>query len=345
VSEIFQFAAIAVFTYVGVEAFRRWTLRRKLLDVPNERSSHTNPTPRGGGLVLVVISLLIYTFYTGFVAGNFRWAYLSGAILIAGISWVDDLYTISFVWRFCAHIAAALLIIISLGFFQEVSLPFAAKFSLSGGVGMILTVLWIVWLTNAYNFMDGIDGIAGIQTISAGLGWLLLGNLYGAESNGFYGGVLAFTGLGFLIQNWQPAKIFMGDVGSAFLGFTFAAMPLLCQSEIETNVRLESLLPAAALFMNWLFLFDTIYTFTKRLLRREKVWEAHRGHLYQRLVISGYSHRSVAALYGILSLSTCAVTIAWIRNREPWESVLVGWVILQSVGILGFLLFFSKNKS
>lgn len=328
------FLLIFAFSYAGVEAFRRWSLRREIFDVPNERSSHTAPTPRGGGIVVVVLSLLAYTVYTVFVTGTFAWGYAAGALMIALVSWLDDLRSISFVWRFAVHAAAALLIVFSVGYFAEIYLPIVGQTPRSACGGMFLTFLWLVWLTNAYNFMDGIDGIAGMQCVTAGIGWLLVGNVLQIETVGFYGGALASAGAGFLIQNWQPAKIFMGDVGSAFLGYTFAALPLLAVRETAANADVRKILPLLAVAFTWLFVFDTVRTIIKRIFRKEKIWEAHRGHIYQQLIINGYSHQSIALLYGGLSALAAAAAIWWASEREISEAVLVLVLGLQAIGLL-----------
>lgn len=307
---------IAVFTivffvsYIGVEIFRRWSLRRELLDVPNERSSHTAPTPRGGGLIIVLVCLSFYTIFTLFYTDNFYWSYLTGALLISLVSWLDDIYDISFIWRFLIHSASASLVIYNCGYFAEVYLPFLNRIHF-GSLGIIITFLWIVWLTNAYNFMDGIDGIAGMQAFTAGIGWLLIGRILGFETIGFYGGVIAFSSLGFLIHNWQPAKIFMGDVGSAFLGFTFAVLPLLARNEISSN---SFLLPIVAVVLVLLFITDTVLTFLRRIFKREKIWLAHRSHIYQQLVIYGYSHRSVTLIYSFISFIIIGAMIFWLKG-------------------------------
>ena len=335
--EIFLFSIITIFSYLGVEWFRRWSLRRNLFDVPNERSSHTTPTPRGGGLIIVLISLSVYSIYSLTQTGTFVWSYVVGAILVAGISWLDDLYTISFIWRFAVHVAAALLVIFSVGYFGDIFILFARQSPVNELGGWLLTFFWIVWLTNAYNFMDGIDGIAGIQAFSAGIGWLVIGKVFGADSTGFYGGVIAFTGLGFLIQNWQPARIFMGDVGSAFLGYTFAVLPLLFEREMGTIFQNNYQLALGGVFLNWLFLFDTIYTFMRRLLRKERFWEAHRGHIYQKLVSEGHSHQFIANLYGVISGLTIFATVLWLWSPKNWGMFLLLLVGFQSIGILLYL--------
>lgn len=305
------------------------------MDIPNERSSHTRPTPRGGGLIIVLVSLSAYAIYTNLHAQNFSAAYFCGAIIIASISWFDDLYSISTLWRFVVHLIAALIVVVFLGEFQSLNIPFwgAIKF---GFYGKILTVLWIVWLTNAYNFMDGIDGLAGSQALTAGVGWLIAGSILGLETVGFYGGVIAFSSLGFLIHNWHPAKIFMGDVGSAFLGYTFAVIPLLSRTE---NWEIGSDLWIVAILLVWLFIFDTILTITRRIFKREKIWTAHRQHIYQRFVEMGLSQVKVTVLYVLISLTIVSLIIINLKVNDfrMWTLVIIS---SESIG----LYIFSKVK-
>jgi UDP-N-acetylmuramyl pentapeptide phosphotransferase/UDP-N-acetylglucosamine-1-phosphate transferase len=199
-------------------------------------------------------------------------------------------------------------------------------------------------MTNAYNFMDGIDGIAGMQAVTAGIGWLAIGNLLGMSSTGFYGGVIAFSSLGFLIHNWQPAKIFMGDVGSAFLGYSFAVLPFLSIQEWNENVINKLYLPIITVLLVWLFVFDTIFTFMRRIFNGEKVWEAHRGHIYQRLVIEGFSHRSTTILYGLFSALIALTTCLWLINKDVWEIVLIFIISFQTLALLFCLQFFQKGR-
>jgi UDP-N-acetylmuramyl pentapeptide phosphotransferase/UDP-N-acetylglucosamine-1-phosphate transferase len=219
------------------------------------------------------------------------------------ISWIDDLVSVSFIWRFPVHSVAALIVILELGYWHQIYLPFLGVFDL-GLWGSLVTFCWIVWVTNAFNFMDGIDGIAGLQAVTAGIGWLVVGTMIGVDSTALYGGIIAFASLGFLIHNWQPAKIFMGDVGSAYLGFSFAVLPLL------PSDNSDPLLPTISILLVFCFLFDTLFTFAKRLFKRERVWEAHQQHIYQRLIFLGYSHKQVSIFYGIISLSV-GISAAW----------------------------------
>jgi Fuc2NAc and GlcNAc transferase len=300
--EFIYYILAFISTFFGVELFRRWSLKRQILDIPNERSSHSAPTPRGGGIIFAAVSLGFYIIW------NLKygiWSYIFGAILLAAISWIDDLKSVPSILRFAVHFIAAGLIIYGLGGFEIVRLPFFGDIQLNY-FALPFTLLWIVWLTNAYNFMDGIDGIAATQAITAGIGWFLLGFKYEIPFAAFFGLILAFTNFGFILHNWSPAKIFMGDVGSAFLGFSFAFLPLLAAKESSQNAQKFALIGILFVLP---FMFDTVFTFIRRLLNGEKVWQAHRSHLYQRLVISGYSHRFVTTLYGIISLLIIAATL------------------------------------
>ena len=329
-------------TYLGVLVFRIWSLKNNVLDVPNERSSHTNPTPRGGGLVIVLASLFAYVVYGKITGRHFSGSYLLGASIIALVSWLDDLFTISFVWRFLIQSVSAILIITALGHFREIYVPLSGNLVLVV-FGPILTFVWIVWLTNAFNFMDGIDGLAGMQAVIAGIGWLIVGKVFGFEGASVLGGILAFSSLGFLLLNWYPAKVFMGDVGSAFLGFSFAILPLIAEHDLSEANSILPFLPLISISLVWLFLFDTVLTFFRRLLRGERVWQAHREHIYQKLAISGYTHRFVSVLYSVASILTIAILIYSLQKKENSIAGLILFLILQSIVVLS-ILYFSKEK-
>jgi len=304
VNELLLFTASFVTSFAGVAAFRFFVSKHAMLDVPNDRSLHETPMPRGGGVVIVLVSLLLYCFISIYLTHGISWGYLAGALLVASISWLDDLFSVSSIIRFSVHSVAAVLVIADLGYLSTIYVPGTGITLHLGTIGIAATFLWIVWMINAYNFMDGIDGIAGLQAVLASAGWMIFAFISGYDSIYLFAGILLFANLGFLIHNWSPAKIFMGDVGSAFLGFTFAALPAIALKEKPENSRI---LPFIAISFIWFFLFDTILTLTFRLMKRRKVWVAHREHIYQRLVISGRSHEFVAILYGSL---TCVVIIA-----------------------------------
>jgi UDP-N-acetylmuramyl pentapeptide phosphotransferase/UDP-N-acetylglucosamine-1-phosphate transferase len=293
---ILLFTSTLAASWLGVALFRRWSLARDLLDVPNERSSHSAPTPRGGGLVIVLVCLLGYLAIHLIFAVPFSKGYFIGALMVAVVSWLDDLYSLPFWSRLMVHVTAAGVLVAELGVWQGAVLYPSLEVNFGMVLGGILTIGWVVWLLNAYNFMDGIDGIAALQAVVTGVAWAIFGLYFHLQGSFLFAGVVACVSLGFLLHNWQPAKIFMGDVGSAFLGFTLAAMPLLFGAETQQRI---AVLPTIAVLFVWFFVFDTIFTLLRRAVNRERVWEAHRSHLYQRMVISGLSHRDVTLIYAL----------------------------------------------
>jgi len=302
------------------------------MDHPNERSSHSTPTPRGGGLVIAAVVLLSYLISSYLLSFELAWPFAAGAFVVVLVSWLDDVYSISFVWRLLAHSAAAGLLVYYARSAAVVAFPGIAGTIDLGYLGNALIFCWIIWLVNAYNFMDGIDGIAGVQAVAAGLGWLIIGLVAGVPPLYMLGGLVMFTSFAFLLHNWPPARIFMGDSGSAFLGFVFAGLPLL--------IRTENGIDAAPLFvvsviLVWLFVFDSVFTFLRRLFRGERVWQAHREHLYQRLVVSGYSHRRTTLIYGSLSLlNAIAAGVTISRGDQRSALTLIALLATESAGIL-----------
>lgn len=270
--------------------------RRALLDHPNERSSHTRPTPRGGGLGVVVPALAVWLLIDGFRDPVVL--VVLAATTVATISWVDDRRGVRFPIRLAVHAGAATLTLWALGPVQAVSLAGTSVLSL-GPLAWPLSLIWIVGLVNAYNFMDGIDGIAGGQALVAAAAWGWIGWYFRLPAVSDLGVLLAVTSLVFLFFNWSPAKIFLGDVGSAPLGFLFAVLPLLAA---RARPELGASLSVAGMALVWPFVFDASFTFLRRLMRREDVFAAHRSHLYQRMVIAGWSHAAVATLYIALAI-------------------------------------------
>lgn len=305
-------------SYCGVALLRRWAEHR-LLDVPNERSSHTQPTPRGGGLAIVCVTLAIWLIH-GWISLD-HWPllpYAVGASVIAAISWLDDLKNVRTIVRLAVHFGAAALAILSFDYWHTSDIHLFQQLKL-GWLGLPLTFFWIVGLTNAYNFMDGIDGIAGGQAVVVGAGWALLGWIGGQSHVFVMGMLLAGATLGFLIHNWPPARIFMGDVGSAFLGYTFAVLPLMAAHAPGADARLALI---GALLL-WPFIFDSSFTFLRRALRGENVFAAHRTHLYQRLVITGRTHQFVTTLYTGLALIGVLLAFAWWRRLAGSQAAIL----------------------
>jgi UDP-N-acetylmuramyl pentapeptide phosphotransferase/UDP-N-acetylglucosamine-1-phosphate transferase len=229
--------------------------------------------------------------------------YLACGLIIAYLGWRDDIHSLPTSVRFIVQGLVAVVSILGLGYFKSVTIPLFGVLPL-GAVGVVITFLWIIGLTNAYNFMDGIDGIAGGVALAGGLGWILLATNAHNPFAFWISLAIAASSLGFLGHNWSPAKIFMGDVASTFLGYTFAVLPLLSSDKSGDALMLGTLLM-------WTFIMDAGVTFIRRAINGEKLLAAHRTHLYQRLVIGGYTHQRVSVLYISLTLLAGALSYAW----------------------------------
>ncbi|WKZ41729.1 MAG: glycosyltransferase family 4 protein [Anaerolineales bacterium] len=325
-TSILIFALLTILSALGVWIIRQYAERRRIMDHPNERSLHSAPTPRGGGVAIVIVVLAagcVAAFHFNLTQSLI---YLVCGAVIAYLGWRDDVHSLSPRVRFAVQGLVALASVLGMGYFKSVTIPLFGQLQL-GAIGFIVTLLWIVGLTNAYNFMDGIDGIAGGVALSAALGWMFLAT---RTDNHFVYWVALAVGagsLGFLFHNWSPAKIFMGDAGSTFLGYTFAVLPLLSASEGGDALMLGTLLM-------WTFIMDAGVTFIRRALKRENVFAAHRTHLYQRLVSSGYKHATVTLLYIFLTLLAAALAYAWSWG-QPYAPplIIIGlpllWLILS----------------
>jgi Fuc2NAc and GlcNAc transferase len=302
-------AALALsWTLTGI--VRRYALAASLLDLPNARSSHSMPTPRGGGLAIVV-SFVLLTFAMG-IAGLIRpqvgVVVISGALLVALMGFIDDRKSVSARWRFLAHSFAAGWVVWLMDGIPSVPL-FGTSFDL-GWAGLALAGLYLVWMTNLYNFMDGIDGIAGIEAITVSLGGALCWWLATGTTQWPLVLVFAACVAGFLIWNSPPAKIFMGDVGSSFIGMVIGALSLWTAQQ-HTQV-----------FWCWFiltgcFMVDATTTLVRRVRRGEKFHEAHRCHAYQYASRVHGSHQRVSLAVGTINLLwllplALAVAMRWI---------------------------------
>ncbi len=283
-----------LFSYFGTWCFRWFTLRKSiLLDIPNERSSHKTATPRGAGVIFVLVFLVTSLLCVGFDVRVLY--YTSGGFLIAIVSWLDDFKSIPVLLRLSIHFFVAITMVYFLGYFEKLYVSESVGVFFNESLGRLVTLLWIVWLINAYNFMDGIDGIAAAQAIAASFGWCVVSFLLNWEITFFISLLLLSCVSGFFLHNFPNARVFMGDVGSAFLGYSFAVIPLIDKDDKGKAFPL-------AIFFVFLFLFDAAYTLLRRLRNAEKIWKPHRSHLYQRLVIAGLSHSKVTAIYFILTI-------------------------------------------
>lgn len=311
--------AAGLLSAVLVGAARRWAQRREILDIPDHRSSHVLPTPRGGGVGIVAAVALGWCCLPllGVDLDIALLSLIGGALLVALVSLAEDITrSVGILLRLLVHALASGVALLGLGLGWAVALPWLAELSAAWWT-IPLLILWGASVTNLFNFMDGIDGIAGIQAAVAGVGWLLLGQMCEAPAISYTGGLIAAGSLGFLAHNWPPARIFMGDVGSTFLGFTLGMLCVLAAA-------VDPLLPFSGALLLWPFLFDGTFTLLRRAIRGEHLLSPHRTHLYQRLVIAGCSHKQVSSLYGLLAASGLLLALAWQKWGASAAPLVVG---------------------
>jgi Fuc2NAc and GlcNAc transferase len=303
----------------------RYALRNAILDKPNERSLHTNPTPRGGGLAIVVtlVASTIALHLLGKVSRETMIA-LFGTIPIALVGWLDDKKGVSPQVRFPIHILSALWALFWIGGMPTLMLG-GQVFTLGHIIGGLLALVGIVWATNLYNFMDGSDGIAGAEALTIGLTGAMLLWAAGAEGLSLLSLSTGGAALGFLFWNWSPARIFMGDVGSGALGFWFAALALSSERSMAVPATLWGLIAGV-------FVVDATLTVVRRAMRREQLHVAHRTHAYQRMVAAGWTHRHVAM--AVIAINFVLGLLAFVAQRIPEYDYLVvaaGFVMLFAI--------------
>ncbi len=280
---------------------------RNVLDRPNERSSHVAPTLRGGGIAPVGIVLLAWT-----ALGLAGWVspviigVLVGTLLLAVVCWLDDLRDLSPATRLAAQAAA-----VAAGLCAVPDNPVLHSFGPAAFFAAI-GLLWMWWI-NLFNFMDGIDGLAGSETAAIGAGLLVVGGLGSGvdPASALLAAAVLGAALGFLIWNWAPARVFLGDVGSAPLGYLTGFLL------IDAAARGCWI---TALILPLYFLADATITLARRLLRGERVWQAHRQHYYQRAVRSGLGHAAVVKR--VIAADVVLIGCGW-AAQNGW-----GWVAL-----------------
>lgn len=289
------FAIVSFATALLTGLVRLDAIRRGLLDVPNERSSHTTPTPRGGGLAIVAVVLIasmIAAIY-GLTSISTIGPLLGGGLVVAIVGYLDDHGHVPIIVRIVIHIAAALGVIFNVGYFEALSYP-GGSLEI-GAAGAVIATLYVVWLLNLTNFMDGIDAILGIEALTVmGAAAVLLLHV-GDTSLATVSLILCAAAAGFLPWNWPPARIFMGDVGSGFVGFCFGAIAVMSHATGSLDIYIWSILLGS-------FIVDATVTLISRLVGRHRVYEAHRTHAYQLAAFRYRAHAPVSVAVGLINL-------------------------------------------
>jgi len=293
----FLLAAVASWVLTGF--LRQYALAKSLIDIPNERSSHSVPTPRGGGVAIVVSFLAIIPVLNWFdlISSHVLLALWGAGCTVAITGFLDDHGHIAARWRLLVHFSAAAWGLYWLGGFPPVAV-FGYLIDL-GWFGHVCAAVYIVWLLNLYNFIDGIDGLASLEAITACCGGALMVWLVASDLTAWMlPALLAIAVSGFLLWNFPPACIFMGDAGSGFLGLMLALLSV------------QAAWIAPQLIWVWLillgvFIVDATITLCRRVLRGEKFYEAHCSHAYQYAARTLGAHRPV-------TLAVSAINVFWL---------------------------------
>jgi UDP-N-acetylmuramyl pentapeptide phosphotransferase/UDP-N-acetylglucosamine-1-phosphate transferase len=312
----------------GVWVSIRFARKAGFLDVPNERSSHSFPTPRMGGVPMAASAMVAFGIWTYLLAGELlTFKGITSSIVFAFgmfiLGFCDDMFDLSPLLRFLVQFALCAL---CLGF----ALRLVPGVPWIGGESfrlpwIVVGVFWCVWMLNLYNFMDGIDGLAGGEAAIASSFFFLLFAREGESGWAVANLLVAASAMGFLVHNWPPARVFMGDAGSAFLGAFYGMQSVL--APFSTKVPFVVLvLP----FAN--FIFDTTFTLIRRILRGETWYQAHRSHYYQRIVILGMTHEKATILELLGVIICCIFAGIYFRVTGTYR---VATIIVVLVSFLG----------
>ena len=310
-------ATIAI-SFVLTHLVRKTAIKRNKFDIPNERSSHQNPTPRGGGVAVVAAFVfgLLALLIRGDIASESFYAIVLPGILVAAIGYLDDLGRVTAArLRLIGHFVAAVIAVYILDGLPP--MPVFAETLDIGLVGNIIAVLFLVWMLNLFNFMDGIDSITGVEALTSCL--ILTIFLINKSETELWQvpALLCAAVIGFLYFNWPPARIFLGDIGSGFIGFTIGTISLVI-------ARSQPLITWAVIILLGVFIVDATVTLIRRLIDKQRISTAHRSHAFQHLANSADRHLKV-------SLSIAAVNIFWLT---PIAWLVVDQRILPIIGVV-----------
>jgi len=283
---IITLSCVFIFSIITTGTIRQYSIRKSLIDIPNNRSSHTSPTPRGGGLsiALSILICLSIIYYLEVISSEIFLALGGGGLVVAVIGWIDDHIDISIILRVFGYTIAALWSIYWVGGLNSIAL---GDYVIGlNNLGYFFAVLGVVWITNLYNFMDGTDAFAAMQAICVALFSSYFFLMYERYDLALICLIISSANFGFLYWNWPPAKIFMGDVGSCLIGFCFGILAILGENSGTLPIMIWFIMLA-------IFIFDATLTLLMRIIKKEKWYKAHRSHAYQRLIQMGVTHKQL----------------------------------------------------
>lgn len=324
---------------VAVPVARIIGQRRNILDIPNVRSSHKNPIPRTGGVGILIG--VVVGMWAGFTLCSGRldipvWVLMGALFLGALMGMIDDMFHMPTAIRLPLYLSVSAIVAVFAVRIEVFDIPGLPAIFMGPILGVVFSVLFIAWYTNLFNFMDGIDGIAG-ATASVTMGALAIAFFaHDKLPLGIIAIATASASVGFLLHNYHPASVFMGDVGSVFLGLTAGALSLAV-------VELGILSLSAAVFLMLPFVFDSTFTLIRRMINRERFWTAHRSHIYQQMCDLGLGHRSVTTIYTVCAVLFAVVGL-YFDQLPGWTQVVVWWGSLAILLFLSLYILFKNSR-
>ena len=303
---VFIFIITTLVSFLGTRFLLGFLKNKKIFDNPNERSSHRKPVPKGGGIIVIGITIIELVVIFNYKDETYL-PLIIATLVLAAISWIDDLRELPASLRLAAQFIAVTYVLLMM----SPSEPYFHGIIPTWFELVIIAFIW-VWFINVFNFMDGIDGITAVETISIGSGLFLIILISGGRSEvGLSGLVLAASALGFIWWNWSPSQLFLGDVGSIPLGFIIGWLLL--------QILPTPLWPISIIIPLY-YLSDATITLIIRCLNKERFWLPHRQHYYQLATNRGLSHAHVSLT--ILILNMCLLGWAYFSLIFPLTSIL-----------------------
>ena len=318
-----------IISVITTSFIRDFSIKKNLLDIPNNRSSHTVPKPKGGGIAIIIPFLItiLVLFFCEMIDVAITKSLITGLIFVALVGLVDDYKNLSATVRMIVYLISAWISLYFIGGLKSISINEYSYYL--GNIGYYLGILFLVWLINLYNFMDGTDGFAGVQTICVSVFCFFLLYLSNNTSLSIIMLCLASSSIGFLYWNWAPAKIFMGDVGSCTIGFLFGVFSIYTENEGVISIIVWTILLAP-------FIGDTTLTLIKRISNNEKWYRAHNTHAYQKLHQCGVSHDELALklfLVNILLIWPLAYFAHTYQNYSLFMLIL-SYILMAAIWLL-----------
>lgn len=317
-----------------VYPIKKLAIRLNILDIPNNRKIHTKPIPRAGGLAIVFGTLIGLAYFQP--AHEHFLEYIVGVVIITMIGLLDDKFSLHPLLKLIGQLVTAIIIIHAGVTIERITLPFIGIIDFSQLVSVVITLIWIIGITNAINLIDGLDGLAsGVSTIAL----LSIFTMSIMDERFFVASLcisLIGSSCGFLFHNFYPAKIYMGDTGSLFLGFSISFISIL--GLFKKITIFSFIIPIIVLAVP---IFDTLFAITRRLLNGEKIMKPDKKHIHHQLLAAGFSHRTtvliiygMSAVFGLLAIIFSSASISQLLFVSFIWIILI-YVLAEFVGLFG----------